>query len=233
MKRLTLLLLAALTPLFLGMSRKPKFTITFHSQASEMDMPKTMFPMDLEGRRRMFKLMPEFSQVNITAFYAFPSDTGKDKGITLKLDFRGTGNLEMVTRTMQGQYLLALVNGMPVDYLVIDTPVTDGMVTIWQGVSDDVIKQMDKKYPRLKGGKGPSTRPDMEMAPITREEKKQAYDAAKAAEKEAAHPKKKTKREELAEPQLPRGDVSNKIPVEGGFRPYPDQSKTEPTLPKP
>ena len=97
---------------------KPKFTITFHAQASEMDPPKTMFPYDLEGRRRLFKIVPEASQQNITAFHPFPAESGNGNGVALKLDFRGSSAIDIITRTRKDEYLLTLVNGKPVVYSV-------------------------------------------------------------------------------------------------------------------
>lgn len=212
---------------------KPKFTITFHAQAGPEDPPKTMFPYDLEGRRRFFKIVPEVSQQNITAFHPFPSESGIDNGVALKLDFRGSAALDIITRTRKDEYLLTLVNGKPADYVVIDQPVSDGLITIWQGVPDAIIKEMEKKYPHIKGGKGPTMSADMEMSPTTKAEKRHAYSAEKAAEAAAKKEKGSTKREDLALPQVPEGGASNKLPLEGGFHPYPAKPGEEPPLPKP
>ena len=211
---------------------KPKFTITFHAQASEMDPPKTMFPYDLEGRRRLFKIVPEASQQNITAFHPFPAESGNGNGVALKLDFRGSSSIDIITRTRKDEYLLTLVNGKPVDYVVIDQPVSDGVLTIWQGVPDAVIKEMEKKYPHIKGGKGPTMSADMEMSPTTKAEKRHAYSAEKAAQKE----EKKTSaapKGDLNAPQSIENSASPKLPVEGGYNPYPKKSEGEPPLPKP
>ena len=207
---------------------KPKFIITFHAQAAAMDPPKTMFPYDLEGRRRLFKIVPEVSQQNITAFHSFPAESGDGNGVALKLDFRGASALEIVTRTRKDEYMLALVNGKPVDYTVIDQPVHDGLITIWQGVPDEVIKEMEKKYPRIKGGKGPTMTADMEMSPTTKAEKRHAYSDDKKAQKNAAKPK--GSRDDSTLPEIP---ASGKLPVEGNYHPYPANPSGELPLPKP
>lgn len=215
--RISPLLALALLPLVMGFSSKPKFTITFHAQADEMDPKKTMFPMQIEGRPLQFKAVPEASQQNVAAFHPFDSDTG-DKGVALQLDFRGRGSLEMVTRTRQGQYLLAMVNGKPVDYLVIDQVIDSGLITIWRGVTEDIIKQMDKKYPRIKpDGTSHSMSENMEMSPTTKKEKKQALqdskDEARAAEK--ARKEGKPVKDAIPSLDAPQAPVTNKIPVEG------------------
>lgn len=231
------LLLSALLPLLLGFSSKPKYTITFHAEADEMDPRKTMFPMQLEGRSMMFKIIPEISQVNVAAFHPFESTTGPDKGVALQLDFRGTGALEMVTRTRQGQILLAMVNGKPVDYVVIDQIITNGLITIWQGVSDETIKHMDKKLQRIKPGGPPSMHEDMEMIPATEKEKKRSLKEAREAEKAAEKAAKSGKPVENAIPSLsvPRPSPSPKLPVEGSTpsaTPGPGPT-AEPPLPRP
>src|SRR5476651_2392995 len=140
------LVLPSLAPMFLFTScgslknlfdkkdDKKKTSISFHSMASENDMKKTMFPVEIGGKQVLFKLVPEFTLENVTGFHSFNSEDGKSNGVTLKLDFRGTANLEIVTRTsMPDQYLMAMVNGAPVDFLALDTVISDGIVTIWQG----------------------------------------------------------------------------------------------------
>lgn len=231
------LLVLALLPLVMGFSSKPKFSITFHAQADDMDPKKTMFPIQIEGKHMMFKIVPEVSQQNIAAFHPFDSDTGNGKGVAMQLDFRGRSSLEMVTRTRQGQCLLAMVNGKPVDYVVVDQVIDNGLLTVWQGVTDDIIKQMDKKYPRIKPGGPPTMSEEMEMSPTTKKEKKQSLQAAKDAERAAEKARKSGKPVEPEIPSLPLAPVTNKIPVEGGAaKPAPPPKATpvtEPPLPKP
>jgi hypothetical protein len=232
-------LLSALVVLFLlsscaSLDKKNKFSITFHAMATENDPKKTMFPVQMEGRSLLFKLVPEVSQENITAFHTFNSEDGKSNGVTLKLDFRGAGALEIVTRNPPGEYLLAMVNGEPVDYLTLDQIISDGIITIWQGVSDQVIKEMDKKLPRLTSEGGPSMSRDMEMSPIFKKEKHDAYEAAKAREKQEKQNAKTGKKEEIMQmPVLPQAKPTNRIPVEGGSAPLPGVPPGGLPLPKP
>ncbi len=233
--RLGLVLLAAIS--FVSCDTLAKSpVITFHSQATADDPRKTMFPFQLEGKPLLFKLVPEISQANVTAFHPFPAESGKGNGMALRLDFRGAGALEMVTRSKQGEYMLAMVNGIPVDYVVIDKPVHDGLITIWQGVPDDVIKVMDQKYTRIRNGKGPTMSADMDMAPSTKAEKRHALntsrDADAAAKKTAKKPKTKAEELGLEQPEGSAAAPSSKLPTEGGFRPYPGAGDEKLPLPK-
>lgn len=232
MKRFAPLLLLLLAPLMLGFSRKAEFTITFHSLASEVDPPKSMFPFDLNGKRVFFKIVPEFSQQNIMSFYQFPAEAGKGNGLTLQLDFRGRASLEMITRSRKDEYLLAMVNGTPVDFVVLDQPVSDGIITIWQGVPDEVIKAMDKKFPRFKKGAAASMPKESDMLPTTKGEKKRHLEESRQAEKDAAAAMKSGKKApDALKLDLPTGPVSPQIPLEGGpVTPLPVEP---PPVPKP
>ncbi|HEY2572461.1 MAG TPA: hypothetical protein VGH65_00285 [Verrucomicrobiaceae bacterium] len=200
--------------------KKPDYTITFHTVSSDMDPPKTMFPLDLNGKRMYFKVVPEFSQQNIIGFHAFPSTTGNGKGAVLHLDFRGKAQLELISRTRRDEYLLVMVNAKPVDYLVLDAPVLDGILTIWQGIPDDVIKKMEKHIQHMdKKQQTPSMSSEMDMPPTTRTEKKQAYEQAKEAERQSRSGK--PPKNEVKSLQLPQSQVSPQIPVEGAPPPLP------------
>ncbi len=221
MNRLATFLVLALAPLLLGMSKKVEYSITFHSQADAMELPKTTFPFELEGNKVLLHIVPDFSQQNIAAFYPFPSESGVGFGVSLQLDFRGKSALEMVTRTKKGQFLLAMVNGQPVDYVSIDQPVLDGIITIWNGVPETVIAAMDKKFPRIKPGGAPSMTEKMDMLPTTKKEKKKALEESKRKpEKETGKPVIKSLGG-TEDPTLPSAPVSNLIPLEGAAPPLP------------
>ncbi|MCB1211590.1 MAG: hypothetical protein KDK97_19860, partial [Verrucomicrobiales bacterium] len=218
-----------------GMSRKPKFTISVHSEGTMNDSPKTIFPDTVDGRQVVFKKVPEFSHANIAAFHAFPAENGDGYGVTLKLDFKGAGALELITRTSTGGMLRSVVNGHPVDVVMMDRPIADGIFTIWQGVPESVVKELGKKYPSLKGLT--SAAGSLEMTPTTKTEKKKSFwrfregERAKAAEdkRKAAGKDPKAKdygsgtstpiQDDPSAIQVPRGASTTDIPVEGGAPP--------------
>jgi len=240
MTRYAPLLLALIAPLLMSMSKKADYSITFHSQGDPNDMSKTMFPFELEGQRLLFKIVPEMSQQNIVSFHSFPAENGNKNGVAFQMDFRGKAALEIATRSRRGEYLLAMVNGLPVDYVILDEVITDGFITIWQGVPDDVVKKLDKKFARIKSS-GPLSSSDKfdDMAPTTKKEKKRALEASKEAEKAAKKAEKDAKSGKkskevpspantvipklsanpAASPSLPSAPVTSSIPVEGAAAP--------------
>ncbi len=207
---------------FESINKKPKFTVSFHSETGEFESPRAIFKYQIPGRQGQttFKRVPEFTQENVSAFHSFPAANGNGYGITLRLDFRGTNNLDLMTRTHVGEVALALVNGTPVDYLTIDRPVSDGMVTIWEGVSEPVIKLMQAKWPAINKLKSMSA--GQEMLPTTRAEKRRSRAAIEAENKAADEAARLDAAKPKADPSapqapntLPTAPTTNQIPLEG------------------
>lgn len=204
MRRIPLFLLA-LTALALSscQSGKTKFTLSVHSESSEMESPRSIMP-DLVGnppRKIILARSPEFTQNNIAAYHSFPADNGNANGVALKLDFKGTQALELVTRMRQGEILRTLLNGRGVDYVVIDRPITDGIFTVWEGVPDEVIAEMKKKYPPISGLRSSSD--NLDMTPTTKTEKKKAFRFFKKSERADKAETEATEKEEAAAIQAP------------------------------
>lgn len=213
--------------LFTGMSKKKGFTISVHAEGTPEDNPRMIFPETLAGHRTIFKLVPEFSQSNISAFQPFQASDGNGKGVMLKLDFRGTNSLEMATRGRPGQVLLTKVNGKSVDVVTIDRPVLDGIFTIWSGIPDEIIAEMEKKYPHISQSRSAGN--GIEMTPSTKKEKRDALRRAKEeTKKKAKDEADRLKKGEPAPPaapdELPRGAATNQIPLEGAAPAVPQQA---------
>ncbi|MBL9132490.1 MAG: hypothetical protein JNG86_14900 [Verrucomicrobiaceae bacterium] len=161
-------------------SLDPKYKISVHTEGAEEDNPREVIPLPLGGRKFLFKRVPEFSQRQISAFEPFDAPDGQGKGLVLQLDIAGRNALEYATRVRQGELMMTVVNGVPVDLVQTDKPVADGRFTIWRGISDETIANMDKKLPRLSQMR--SSSPYMDMLASTDEEKKTMK---KSAEQEA------------------------------------------------
>ena len=119
----------------------------------------------------------------------------------------------------------------------MDEPVTDGQITIWQGVSDEVIKGIAKKHPRMKKGAPPTMSRDFDMLPTTKKEKEKFLEAQRQQEQEDAKRIKAGKKPgpEVPTLNLPTGPTSPQIPIEGGGPPpqNPPLPQVEPPLPAP
>lgn len=188
--------------------REKKVFITCHVQSNQVEHPSEIMRIPIGGQQMTFKKVPEFSQRSIAAFESFPAENGQGNGVLLKLDAKGKNYLEVASRLNQGMIMLTMVNGMPVDMVRLDQPISDGLFTIWRGLSDESIADMDKFYPRI-SRMGSSSR-WMEMTPSTDQEKFKARRVAKdaeAAEKKAARDKDRG--------GFFRGPKTKDIPLEG------------------
>ncbi len=200
------LLLASLLALGLAScasKSKEKVVITVHSQGNDMDSKKTVFRRTVNGQSMLFKIIPEFSTQSLAAFHPFPADDGTN-GVSMKLDFKGANSLELVTRMRQGEILMAMVNGVVVDHVLIDQPVTDGIFSIWRGFDDDLIAALDEEYPRIKDLTSSST--FIEMTPSTQKEKREAKRRAEQDVKDRKDGERMRERGEF-EPEEPDGDL--------------------------
>ncbi len=173
-----------------------KTKISMHVQASDTEHPRAIMKVPIGGRVMTFKKIPEFSHHSLAGFEAFPAEDGRSLGLLLQLDAKGKNALETVSRIEQGQILLTFVNGVPVDMVELDRPITDGKFTIWQGVSKEAVDELDKYYPHIQYMKSSSK--SMDMVPSTflmklnaREEAKKREAAEKAAKKAADRDKEK------------------------------------------
>ncbi|WP_133793678.1 hypothetical protein [Prosthecobacter fusiformis] len=182
---------------------KDKVIITVHSQGTDMDSPKTIFRRPVNGRTMVFKIIPEFSTQSVSAIHTFPADDGT-YGVSLKLDFKGTQSLDIVTRLRPGEILMTMVNGAVVDYVRIDQPVSNGIFTVWRGIPADLIASMEEKYPKINELNSSST--FLEMTPSTRKEKREAKRNASRDSKEKEAEVKRRSRDEF-DPELPENEI--------------------------
>ena len=200
----TALLLCLLAAGCDSLSKKPKFTISVHAEGNAEDNPRMIFGEMIGDppTQVIFKKLPEFTQEDVAAFHAFPADDGTN-GVALKLDFRGTNALEVATRMRSGEIMRSVVNGLGVDYVIIDQPISDGIFTIWRGVPDEVVQRMAKKWPPINRSR--SSGHGVEMLPTTKKEKREAMRYAREDVKAEKKEAEKKERDAVADPQKPSG----------------------------
>jgi len=126
-------------------------SVSFHVETDSNDNPKLIFPLDIDGKRHYFRRLPEVSAKDVQAFAPFPSSDGSTYGVLFGLKPGGANRLASVTTERQGQnqFMLAMVNGRPVDVVLIDKAVVDRVIVIWKGITAAEIEQYDKLAPRI------------------------------------------------------------------------------------
>jgi len=127
--------------------------VSFHIETQPEDNPKMIFKQNVNGKDRFFRRGPEISGKDIDSFGPFPADDQVTYGVAFHLKNAGRMRLSAVTAANPGLYLLAAINGRVVDFVLIDREVDDGCLVIWKGVTLAEIKEFDKSFARIGGGK--------------------------------------------------------------------------------
>lgn len=123
-------------------TRASGFIVTFHLEGDETDSEKFVTPVKLgsEHRQYYFRKMPAFTNDDIKWFYPFVSRDGQSYGAAFRLHDTKAQELAGLTVANQGRLLGTRVLDAPLRAVVIDRPVNDGVVVIWEGLSQDHVK---------------------------------------------------------------------------------------------
>jgi hypothetical protein len=138
-----------------GMGKKDdKAVVSFHIETEAADNPKMIFQQEVAGSARYFRRMPEISTKDLAVFTPFPNANG-DYGVAFRLKPRAVNRLAAITAANQRRWMLANVNGRPVDAVMIDAQISDGVLVVWRGINLADIQALDATLPRAgeEGGK--------------------------------------------------------------------------------
>lgn len=124
---------------------KPKHSLSFHAEGQATDGEKRVFSHPVLGEQKFFRITPEITQLDFKAFYPFQADDGTSFGATFFLDDKAAMLLGQISTAGQGRYILGVVDGQPVDYMKIDKPINDGVITLWRGLKQVHLEFLEKK----------------------------------------------------------------------------------------
>ena len=145
-----------------GGGKKTKgYLVTVHIEGSEEEAPKFAAPAKLgsESRQYYFKIIPEFTDDHIAWFYPFVSEDGKSFGAAFKLQSFQVEALKGLTLQHSGKLLGIRIPSAPVQAVLIDRPIDDGIIVFWEGLSKEHLQFFEKKFPHVEDVLG-STPPD-------------------------------------------------------------------------
>jgi hypothetical protein len=134
-------------------NKRYEVSIRIHAETTRQDTSSFSIPVVVEHPHRELFIdkIPDISERDIVAMYPFPADDGTF-GCTFKLDEHGKINLETVSTEKRGYSLVAVVDGLPVDQMLVDARVKDGILTIRRGFKPEQLVKM-KKFYRVLGEK--------------------------------------------------------------------------------
>ena len=168
--RLSLLCAALLVPVLSvpasGMAKKTPIAVRFHSEASKHDSDTFSVPVNLVYQRRQAYLssVADISEKMIEKILPFPAKDGT-WGCVLKLTPQGRLRLETMSGALRGSALVVFVttevSKHQVADMIIDRPVTDGIITIPRGLADFEVALLKKNFKIL----GETTKPNLREKP--------------------------------------------------------------------
>jgi hypothetical protein len=133
---------------FLAASKKaPDVTVRFHSEANPRDTDTFAVQVMLSNppRQAFISKIPDISEKDIQAIYPFPAPDGS-MGCAFKLDEHGRIALDSLSIEKRGQSVVATMNGRQVVDMQIDRRVSDGVITIQRGLTQEDIAALQKKF---------------------------------------------------------------------------------------
>ncbi len=177
---LSLLAFAIVTPSAFAMGKRPeKNRLTFHLQGDVSDGPKMVFPLPMGSKKRYFRKSPITFTKEIVSLKHFVADDGTF-GATFSFDKAAAGRIAALTTSNQDKWLVAMLNGRPVDAVFIDKPIRDGRLVIWQGIKQVEIIRFEYAMPIT----GETTKQWKKRIKGHEAQRKAAQKAAKEAQKE-------------------------------------------------
>ena len=147
--RTSSLILAAL--LLTGMAQKQAMTIRFHIEAKGQEGAPFSMPVKFMNppREGFMSSVPSISERNIVAIYPVQNASGS-WGCAFKLDEDGRIGLETLSREHSGASMVAFVatktGTHQVIDVVIDKPVTDGILYLPYGFTANEIEMFKKRF---------------------------------------------------------------------------------------
>jgi len=164
-RRFLIILLLIPALLTIGARKKSKpLTVSFHLETSQEDGPKFAIPVKLGSERRQyfFKRSPEFTENDIAYYYPFMAKNGSTFGVGFKLKPKAAVELKALALNFQGKLLGTRIGSTHYSAVIIDRPDTSGVITVWEGLTQDHLKTLDKIIPHaekvVQPGGGPRSR---------------------------------------------------------------------------
>lgn len=145
------------------MAKKEKVTVRFHAEANPRDGDSFAMKIRLNNLRRdaYMSRVPEFSERNIVAIFPFKA-ADNSWGCAFQFDVQGRIRLETMSNQARGSALVVFVGTKSGQHqvvdMIIDTTVSDGIITIPRGLTELEVAVLRQQFPIMgaeKKGKKP------------------------------------------------------------------------------
>jgi hypothetical protein len=129
--------------------RDPTIFVRFHVEVTQSDPTfATKVTAGDPPREVIVEKLPSISERDIASFYPYKANDGTYSAV-FQLDAHGRLILQTLSEESRGKSIVAAVNGRPVTLLAIDKPITDGVIFIPRGLTEENIKQLGASFDLL------------------------------------------------------------------------------------
>jgi hypothetical protein len=148
---LLILAVASSATLFGAGQQTGRHLISMHLEGNETETTKFVTPVKLgsEHRQYFFRKIPEFTARDIQWFYPFTAADGVSYGAAFKLKPTAANRLKDVTLVNHGKLLAVRCSDALPQVVVIDRPIDDGVVVVWEGLQQRHLKEFRKQFPHV------------------------------------------------------------------------------------
>jgi hypothetical protein len=138
--------------LIAGAKKEPELTVRFHREANRLDGEQFANPVQLRfpPRQAYIEKIPSISERHIYAIYPMQAPDGT-WGCTFQLNPSGRMNLEVLSTEFRGKSLVVFISTKrgvhQVIDMQIDKPISDGIISVPNGLSQMEIAALEKAFP--------------------------------------------------------------------------------------
>ncbi|MDB9741521.1 hypothetical protein OAB00_01565 [Akkermansiaceae bacterium] len=124
--------------------------INFFLETNKDPGKKLSFPWNTAMGELHFKRGAEFKTIDIESQRPFPSPhVDSEYGMMFKLDKDSTRRLSILTANNNGKHMIIFLNNKPLDMVVIDRQIDDGIICAWRGLSASDVHKADELTHRI------------------------------------------------------------------------------------
>jgi hypothetical protein len=136
--------LLLILPLLTAGKRRESTMIGCHLQSGASDPDKNTTKLIFDGTPYNVRTSPEFNHRDINGFYPFPSEDGTTFGVSFRLTKTARKRLQILSTIALGRRLFTVIDSNPIDFVLIDAPITHGHITCWKGLQQKHFDQFKK-----------------------------------------------------------------------------------------
>ncbi len=140
--------------------REAPLAVRFHAQANENDTSTFAMPVNLGGdppRKMVVERIPSIAERDIVAVFPFPARGGGSYGAEFQLTDHGRLTLQNLTLAHRGGAIVVMVNSRVLLPLTVDRMVSDGLIVVPYGFTEQEIRNLEGVFPHV--GQPPGSKP--------------------------------------------------------------------------